>query len=334
MAARGRTRYAWRVSSPLATRSPLRVFPIDWGTLAPLRLRARAVAEGVYAGQHRSNKKGAGIEFGGQRPYVSGDDLRFLDRRSLLRHDRLMVREFLTETDRALWLVVDATASMAFRGKKAPGAKLAYAALLAAAAARVAVASGDPVALAWIGGEGVSPVPPSSGREGFARVVGALESVTAAGDLSSDETALARTIAGVAKRARRGSVVVLLSDLIDLPERAPALVGTLASQGRTVLAVQVLDPVESALDFDGHVRLRSLEGEHVVEVDAEAARPAYLARLEALRGAWRDLLESRGGHLVTATTTDDPASVLSLVLRASAGRLPSGTRAKKGERSP
>ena len=43
---------------------------------------------------HRSVRRGAGVEFGGQRPYVPGDDLRFLDRRSLMRHDRLMVREF------------------------------------------------------------------------------------------------------------------------------------------------------------------------------------------------------------------------------------------------
>ncbi len=96
------------------------VFPIDWGALAPLRLKARAIAEGVYAGAHRSFRKGAGVEFGGQRPYVPGDDLRFIDRRALLRHDKLMVREFETETDRAVWLCVDATASMSFRGAGAP----------------------------------------------------------------------------------------------------------------------------------------------------------------------------------------------------------------------
>ena len=51
------------------------VFPIEWGALAPLRLRARAVAEGVYAGPHRSIRKGSGVEFGGQRAYVPGDPL-------------------------------------------------------------------------------------------------------------------------------------------------------------------------------------------------------------------------------------------------------------------
>src|SRR5258705_8137913 len=118
---------------------------LDWGNLAPLRLRSRLVAEGVYAGGHRSARRGAGVEFGGYREYTPGDDLRWLDRRSLMRHDRLLVREFETETDRALRLVVDASASMAYRGSRAPGAKLAWSALVAAALSRIALASGDPV---------------------------------------------------------------------------------------------------------------------------------------------------------------------------------------------
>src|SRR5688572_25806415 len=99
---------------------------LDWGSLAPLRLRARAVAEGVYAGVHRSARRGAGVEFGGFREYTPGDDLRWLDRRALLLHDRLVVRQFETETDRAVRLIIDATSSMGYRGKGAPGAKFAF----------------------------------------------------------------------------------------------------------------------------------------------------------------------------------------------------------------
>src|SRR5580704_3050634 len=129
---------------------------LDWGTLAPLRLRARVVAEGVYAGAHRSARRGAGVEFGGHRAYVPGDDLRWLDRRSLLRHDRLLVRQFETETDRALRLVIDATASMGYRGERAPGAKLAWSSLIGAALARIALANGDPVGFSVIGGSGAA----------------------------------------------------------------------------------------------------------------------------------------------------------------------------------
>ncbi len=65
--------------------------------------------------------RGSGVEFGGYREYVPGDDLRWLDRRSLLRHDRLVVRQFETETDRTLSLLVDASASMGYRGSGRSG---------------------------------------------------------------------------------------------------------------------------------------------------------------------------------------------------------------------
>jgi uncharacterized protein (DUF58 family) len=305
------------VPASAASRAPS-AFPIDWGSLAPLRLKARAVAEGVYMGAHRSFRKGAGVEFGGQRPYVPGDDLRFFDRRALLRHDRLMVREFETETDRALWLVLDATASMSYRGDKAPGAKLAYAGLVAAALARVAVASGDPVGLAWLGGVGVHGLPPMAGREAFDRVVGCIEGAAAAGDASTDDASMGRALAPVGRRARRGSVIVMFSDLLDLPPRALKTFAALGTGGRALVVVRVLDPAEDTLAFSGTVRLRALEGDTVVEADADLVRSAYRARLAGVAATWSDELKARGGRFLDTTTADDATDVVRAVLLAAA----------------
>ncbi len=292
------------------------VVPIEWGALAPLRLRARTIAEGVDAGPHRSVRKGSGVEFGGQRSYVPGDDLRFIDRRSLLRHDKLMVREFETETDRALWLCVDATASMAYKSDAAPGAKYAYAALISAALARVALATGDPVGLGFIGGDGVHPLTASAGREAFDRVVGSLESARAAGDASADPGTVERAVAPIMKKARRGSVIVLLSDLLDLPARARLDLLPLGTGGRTLVVLQVLDPAEVDLTFSGSVRLRSFEGDVVVEADVDEVRAAYKERLAALTAGWTKDIEGRGGRLVRASTKDDATTVTRAVLRA------------------
>ncbi len=294
--------------------NPTSAFPIEWGALAPLRLRARAVAEGVYAGAHRSFRKGAGVEFGGQRPYVPGDDLRFFDRRALLRHDKLMVREFETETDRALWLCLDATASMAFRGERAPGAKLAFAGLCASALARIAVASGDPVGLTWIGGVGVHGLPPMAGREAFDRVVGCIEGAAAAGDGSAGDLAFERALAPTLRRARRGSVIVLFSDLLDLPPRALSTFGALGTNGRSLVAVRVLDPSEKDLGFHGTVRLRALEGEAVVEADADLVRSLYQERLAAIAASWSRELTARGGRMIDVTTADDATEVVRSIL--------------------
>jgi len=292
---------------------------LDWGKLAPLRLRARSVADGLYAGGHRSPRRGAGVEFGGHRAYVPGDDLRWLDRRALMRHGRLLIREFESETDRALRLLVDASASMAYRSERAPGAKLAFAAIVAAALARVALASGDPVALDWLGGAERRPLPAMGGREAFDRVVGALEAVRPGGDLTLDLAGIERSVAPVARHARRGSVIVLLSDLLDLPEGTLDRFAALATRGRTLIAVRVLDPVEAEFSFEGPVRLRASEGGTLVETDAGAARTAYLAALENIATRWQDRLLEHGGRVVRAVTTDDPADTVRAVLAAAWG---------------
>src|SRR5580704_2414773 len=296
--------------------SPIRS-SLDWGSLAPLRLRARLVAEGVYAGAHRSARRGAGVEFGGHRAYTPGDDLRWLDRRSLLLHDRLLVRQFETETDRALRLVVDATASMGYRGGDAPGAKLAWSALVAAALARIAVGSGDPVGLTYLGGgAGMRGVSVAGGREVFERILGSLEAVSAGGDARTDLSVLDRGISGIVRASRRGSIIVLLSDLLDLPEGGEERVAAIASRGRVLVVVQVLDPDEVDLPFGGTVRLRALEGGVVVETDVETTRASYKERLASLTANWERVLTARGARLVRAVTSADPVRVVREIVQA------------------
>jgi uncharacterized protein (DUF58 family) len=289
---------------------------IDWGELAPLRLRAREVAEGLYSGAHRSALRGAGVEFGGFREYVPGDDLRWLDQRSLLRHDRLVVRQFETETVRALRLLVDASASMSFRGKDAPGSKLAFAAVVAAALARVGLAAGDPVSLGFLGGARSSPVGPAGGREQFERVVGALEAVEPGGDLYATPEKLDEALASLVRSARRGSVLVVLSDLVDWPEAAAEKVAAMGSGGRVLVVVQTLDPAEARFSFTGTVRLRALEGDAVVETDAEATRERYLAQLARVTEHWRSHVIGRRGRFLRALTSDPPIDVVREVVKA------------------
>ncbi len=292
---------------------------MDWGKLAPLRLRAQSVADGVYAGGHRSARRGAGIEFGGHRAYTPGDDLRWLDRRALMRHGRLLVRQFETETDRTLRLLIDASASMGFRSERAPGAKLAYAALIAAALARVALSTGDPVALDWLGGDVGRPLPAMSGREAFERLLGALEDVEPGGDLSLDPAAVDRSVAPIARHARRGSIIVLLSDLLDLPDGTLERLVALSTRGRTLIVVRVLDPVEASFPFDGPLRLRAVEGGALVETDGQLARAGYLDALERIASRWEDRLIPHGGRLVRCTTADDAVGVVQNILAVPAG---------------
>lgn len=290
---------------------------LDWGALLPLRLRAPGAALGALTGAHRSLRRGAGVEFAGHRAYTPGDDLRFLDRHALMRHGTLALREFETETDRSVQLVLDATASMGFRGTRAPGAKLAFGALIAAALAYVVLRGGDRVALDWLGGAQAPSLPLRGGRHTFEGLVATLEGVAPSGEVSAEGL---RRALGRAARAKTGSVSVLVSDLLDFPPGAAEEVAALAARGRPLLVIQVLDPDERDLPFDGPVRLRSLEGDVTVDTDASNVRSVYLAELARLQDHWGKALAARGARLVLASSADDPVDVVRRSLSALAGR--------------
>lgn len=293
---------------------------LDWGELSPLKLRAQQLTDGLYTGTHRSRRRGSGIEFDGHRDYVPGDDLRRLDYRALMRHGRLLVRQFETDTDVNLCLLLDATSSMSYRSRQGRAAKFAYAALLAAALARVAIATGDLVSLDWLGGERALPLPLSGGRESFERLVVALEHCETGGDQRLDASGVGPAVQALDRRARRGSVTVLLSDFIDLPPLAEQQLAALSSRGRALVAVQVLDPFELTFPFDSAVRLKPSVGGAVIETDARPARAGYLKALAELQERWRSEFLRHGARFLVAGTDEAPADVVRRILQTIEGK--------------
>jgi uncharacterized protein (DUF58 family) len=155
----------------------------------------------------------------------------------------------------------------------------------------------------------------SGGREAFERVVDALEGQSAEGDALADLPALDRALGALARAARRGSVVVVLSDLLDLPPEAPDRIATIATRGRVVVVVQTLDPDEATFPFTETVRLEALEGGASVETD-EAARERYLAALAELQDSWKRTLVGRGASFLTMRTDEDPVSAVRNIIEA------------------
>ncbi len=280
-----------------------------------LRLRARVLAGGMRIGSHRSARRGAGLEFAGHRAYVPGDDLRWLDHRAVLRQDRLLVKQFDTETDRALRLAIDASASMSFRGPQSSTTKFEYSALLCAALAAIATRSGDRVGLDIIGGTRHVTLKAAAGNPAFERIVAALEAAEPEGQFADSEEHLESLLARTAHRTAPGSLLVLVADLLDLSERAPEILATAVPGDRQLIVVQVLDPLERTFSFQGPIRLRSSEGDQEVETNAGMVRAEYLERLETLQASFRRALVHAGSGLVLASTADEPADVLRAILR-------------------
>jgi uncharacterized protein (DUF58 family) len=293
---------------------------IDWAALGRLRLQARRIAEGAWVGLHPSHRRGAGLEFAGHRSYMPGDDLRWLDQRAFLRHERLLIKQFTTETERTLRLVVDATASMAYRSEPSLLRKLDMAALLAAALTRIAVRSGDRSGLDFIGGVDAAPLPVSGGMPAFERALIELTRLEAGGNVGTTRADLERSLALVTQRAPRGTLIVVLSDLLELGDAAPEVFAALGTAGRQAILVQILDPLEASFTLEGPVRLKASEGALEVETNATLSRAGYLEALAALQARFRDAVRAHGGELLICRTDDDAVGVVRRVLRAAEGR--------------
>ena len=106
---------------PPADRAP---GPKQWKYLSPTDMKgfknmlfaARTIVEGHYAGKHKSPFRGSSPEFVDYRQYHPGDELRSIDWGVYARTDRYFVKLFEKETDMNTYILLDASASMAFGG--------------------------------------------------------------------------------------------------------------------------------------------------------------------------------------------------------------------------
>ena len=107
---------------------------LDAQTLSRLlgvKLRARAVVDGVLSGLHKSPHQGQSVEFAEHKEYAPGDELRHLDWKAYGKFDKYYVKRFEHETNLRAYLVVDGSGSMGYRGPPGILSKLEYASALA-----------------------------------------------------------------------------------------------------------------------------------------------------------------------------------------------------------
>ena len=107
--------------------------PTVLSRLANIELVAKTVVDGFLTGLHRSPFFGFSLEFAEYRPYVPGDDPRFIDWNVFSRTDRTYVKRYLGETNTHLTILFDASASMGYRSTGI--SKIEYARFLAASLA-------------------------------------------------------------------------------------------------------------------------------------------------------------------------------------------------------
>ena len=262
-----------------------------------LDLRAKFIIEGFWAGLHASPYRGFSLEFSEHRKYVPGDDPKGLDWTAWAKTDRLYVKTFHAETNLEAYVVLDTSRSMAYAGPGGGMTKLEYARALAAAFGYLLLHQRDAMGLGLVGSDLSHLVRPKTGRRHLTRVLGTLARAEGEGP-----TALAPALHALARRIKRRSLVLLLSDLVDDHEAVLEALKHLAFRGHDLVVFQVLDAAERHLDLDGPVVLEDPETGLRVRTDADHIRAAYTDRVAAVTAAYERGVRQMGGDFVAMTT--------------------------------
>jgi uncharacterized protein (DUF58 family) len=256
--------------------------------LRGLRIVARLPPPAGPLGSTASRQRGQGLEFSQYRAYEPGDEPRHIDWKLFARSDRYFVRETESEAGLSLWVVLDASASMAQADVATPlRDKLAVGRSLAAAALEVALREGDRFGLLLIGGDGPDGVPLGRGQRHRDRCALALTRVTATGGWPAP-VALRRAW----ERIAPASVVLLIGDGFE--EAAAQFALQLAATRRDVRSIALTCVDERDFALRGAFVFEDPESAARIEADAPAARRDFRQRFATARAALARQLASGG----------------------------------------
>lgn len=234
-----------------------------------LELEARQFVEGFLAGRHRSPRQGFAVEFAQHREYAPGDDVKHIDWTVYARTGKYFLKQYEQETNLVLWLVVDASESMAF--KSGERSKYDMASTAAACLAHLVLQQADTMGLSMV----------ANGIRAFLRPSGQMNQLREACRALATGPfpgagGIARGIDELAGRTGRRGVVCVFSDLLDDVPDVMAALQHLRYFKHDVILFHTLDGAEIDFPYRQTTLFKGLEGLPELLTDPANIRADYL----------------------------------------------------------
>lgn len=255
---------------------------------------AERVAATVAQGVHGRRRVGQGDSFWQFRPFLPGDEPRRIDWRQSAKSDRHFVRETEWEAAQTVYLWADGSPSMQWHSRGMNVAKRERAELLLLALASLLLRGGERVVLMRPGSR------PLAGRTGLERL--AIDLGLPGPDEGGTPPALP-----LARHAR----AVLFGDFLSPLADIQAAIARLAAIPVGGHLLQILDPAELELPYEGRVKFRGLEHEADELVPrVENIRDAYAERLKAQQDGLAAIASAAGFTFGVHRTDHGPEAAL------------------------
>lgn len=270
--------------------------------LDALDILSRKILRSKMQGERRSKRRGQSVEFADHRPYVVGDDMRFIDWNIYARLGQLFLKLFLEEQDLTVNIVMDVSASASL----GEPAKELFMKRLVAALGYVSLVNNNRVTISSFA-EGITgQLANMRGRNYLGAMAEFLLNAECEG--SSDFDGACKQL--VASRIGTG-VMIVLSDFF-FKENYESGLRRLLGRHYDLYVIQVLSPEELRPELTGDLKLLDIEDADAAEITVSSALLKYYKRnLSAYCNELQNFCTSRGGQYVLASSAD---SVESLVL--------------------
>lgn len=235
--------------------------------LPALMIQADRIAATIAQGDHGRRRVGQGDAFWQFRRYRDEDPSMAIDWRQSAKSQHLFVREREWSAAASVWIWRDASPSMHYKSHVATGTKIERATVLALAFASLLVRGGERVG--ELGGSG----PASIGRQALNRIA-----LNFSLNPSTRESVPRLVV------VPRFSQIILLSDFLQPLDNILTVLRHYGALGVRGHLIQVLDPAEEDLPFDGRTEFEDVASQtRMLARRAETLRDAYRDRLQGLR---------------------------------------------------
>ncbi len=278
--------------------------------LDTLDMLSRKIHHGRLQGERRSRRRGQSVEFADHRPYVVGDDLRFVDWNVYGRLEQLFLKMFLEEQDLTVHIMVDVSGSVASNVSGQiddMDIREKYIKKLAAALGYISMVNNSRVTISTFSDGIVGQLANMRGRNYLPQMAEFLLNAKCHG--SSDFDNACKQV--LSSRIGTG-IMIVLSDFMFKEGYQDGL-RRLIGQKYDLYAIQVLTQDELDPTISGDLKLVDIEDMDTAEITVSSALIKYYKRnLSAYCNELKEFCVRRGGVYVLANADD---AVESMVLK-------------------
>ena len=272
-----------------------------------LYLKAKMIVEGYMSGLHKSPYHGFSIEFSEHRAYGIGDEVKNIDWKLWSKTDKYYIKRFEEETNLLAHIFLDSSRSMDFSSINI--SKFEYSKMIVATLSYLMMQQKDASGLVVFDSKIKSTIPPKNNKAHLNTMLSIIENTTI-----GDDTNISKVLHSGAEKIKKKGLVILVSDLLDEPDKVVDSLKHFKYNNNEVLVFHVLDPKEINLDYNERTIFEDLETNKTIEAEPWQINQAYKKEMDELIKYYKTECSINKIDYNQLTTNQNLAHVLSQFL--------------------